>query len=99
MRQRQLLAQAHWNSLTFTGGQMWSLATETTNLTQNRTEILPLVIDPQYTAGFVWERQYGFRVSKDFGKSASVAISAENPQTLERCWPQSSHQLHYWFGG
>jgi hypothetical protein len=82
MRQRQLFAQAHWNSLTFTGGQMWSLATETTNLTQNRTELLPLVIDPQYTAGFVWARQYGFRISKDFGKSASVAIAAENPQTL-----------------
>jgi hypothetical protein len=82
LRQRQVFAQAHWNSLTFTGGQMWSLATETTNLTQNRTELLPMVIDPQYTAGFVWERQYGFRVSKDFGKTASIAISAENPQTL-----------------
>jgi hypothetical protein len=82
MRQRQLFAQAHWNSLTFTGGQMWSLATETTNLTQNRTELLPLVIDPQYTTGFVWARQYGFRISKDFGKRASVAIAAENPQTL-----------------
>src|ERR1700760_4817567 len=82
MRQRQLFAQAHWNSLTFTGGQMWSLATETTNLTQNRTELLPLVIDPQYAAGFVWERQYGFRISKDFGTRASFAIAAENPQTL-----------------
>jgi hypothetical protein len=89
MRQRQLFAQAHWNSLTFTGGQMWSLATETTNLTQNRTELLPLVIDPQYTAGFVWARQYGFRISKDFGKSASVAIAAENPQILN----EAGHNL------
>jgi hypothetical protein len=69
-------------SLTFTGGQMWSLATETTKLTQNRSEILPQTIDSQYTAGFIWERQYGFRVSKDFGTKASIAISAENPQTL-----------------
>jgi hypothetical protein len=82
MRQRQLFAQAHWGSLTFTGGQMWSLATETNKLTQNRSEILPQTIDSQYTAGFVWERQYGFRVSKDFGTKASIAISAENPQTL-----------------
>jgi hypothetical protein len=82
MRQRQLWAQAHWGSLTFTGGQMWSLATETTKLTQNRSEILPSSIDPQYTAGFVWERQYGFRVSKDFGTKASLAVSAENPQIL-----------------
>jgi hypothetical protein len=82
MRQRQLFAQAHWGSLTFTGGQMWSLATETTKLTQNRSEILPQVIDPQYVAGFVWARQYGFRVSKDFGTKMSVAVSAENAQIL-----------------
>src|SRR5271156_2659504 len=82
MRQRQLWAQAHWGSLTFTGGQMWSLVTETTKLTQNRSEILPQTIDSQYVAGFAWERQYGFRVSKDFGTKASIAISAENPQTL-----------------
>ncbi len=82
LRQRQLWAQAHWGTLTFTGGQMWSLATETTKLTQNRSEILPSTIDPQYTAGFVWERQYGFRVSKDFGTKASIAVSAENPQIL-----------------
>jgi hypothetical protein len=82
MRQRQLWAQAHWGTLTFTGGQMWSLATETTRLTQNRSEILPQTIDSQYVAGFAWERQYGFRVSKDFGTNVSVAVAAENPQTL-----------------
>ncbi len=80
MRQRQLWAQAHWGSLTFTGGQMWSLATETTKLTQNKSEILPSSIDPQYEAGFVWARQYGFRVSKDFGSKLSLAVSAENAQ-------------------
>ncbi len=82
LRQRQLWAQAKYNSLTFTGGQTWSLATETTKLTQPRTEILPQTIDAQYSAGFVWARQYGFRISKDFGTKASLAISAENPQTL-----------------
>jgi hypothetical protein len=61
---------------------MWSLATETTRLTQNRSEILPQTIDSQYAAGFVWERQYGFRVSKDFGTNMSIAVAAENPQTL-----------------
>jgi len=80
LRQRQLWAQAHWSSMTFTGGQMWSLATETTKLTQNKSEILPSTIDPQYTAGFVWARQYGFRVSKDFGSKLSLAASVENAQ-------------------
>ena len=82
LRQRQLWAQAHWGTLTFTGGQMWSLVTETTRLTQNRSEILPQTIDSQYAAGFAWERQYGFRVSKDFGTNMSIAVAAENPQTL-----------------
>ena len=80
LRQRQLWAQAHWGSMTFTGGQMWSLATETTKLTQNKSEILPPTIDPQYTAGFVWARQYGLRVSKDFGSKLSLAASVENAQ-------------------
>lgn len=82
-RQRQVWAQAALNSgWKFTGGQMWSLATETTHLLDNRTEILPSTIDPQYEAGFVWTRQYAFRVSKDFGKTAAAGFSLENPQIL-----------------
>ena len=81
LRQRQVWAQAELqNGLTFTGGQMWSLATETTKGLQNRSEILPSTIDPQYEAGFVWERQYGFRVTKNFGKSLFFGMSAENAQ-------------------
>src|ERR1700712_3210265 len=83
VRQRQLWAQAALNSgWKFTGGQMWSLATETTKALDNGTEILPATIDPQYTAGFVWTRQYGFRVSKDFGKKVWIGASAENAETL-----------------
>ena len=81
LRQRQVWAQAELqNGLTFTGGQMWSLATETTKGLQNRSEILPSTIDPQYEAGFVWERQYGFRVTKNLGKSLFFGMSVENPQ-------------------
>jgi len=83
LRQRQLWAQAALASgWKFTGGQMWSLATETTHLLDNGTEILPATIDPQYNAGFVWARQYGFRVSKDFSKRFALGISAENAETL-----------------
>src|ERR1700743_2306767 len=82
-RQRQLWAQAALNSgWQFTGGQMWTLATETTHGLDNGTEILPAVIDPQYVAGFVWARQYGFRVSKNFGSKLWVGASAENAETL-----------------
>jgi len=83
LRQRQIWAQAALNNgWTFTGGQMWSLATETTHGLDNGTEILPATIDPQYTAGFVWERQYGFRVAKDFGNKLWLGASAENAETL-----------------
>lgn len=83
MRQRQLWAQAHLNDgWIFTGGQMWSLATETSNLLENGTEVLPGDIDPNYNAGFVWARQYGFRVVKDFNKNFAAGFSVENAQTL-----------------
>jgi hypothetical protein len=83
IRQRQLWAQAALNSgWKFTGGQMWSLATETTKGLDNGTEILPSTIDPQYTAGFVWTRQYGFRVSKNFGNKFWIGAAAENAETL-----------------
>ncbi len=83
MRQRQLWAQAALdNGLTFTAGQMWSLATETTQGLSNGTEILPANIDPQYNVGFVWARQYGFRVTKAFSKQFFLGLSAENAEAL-----------------
>jgi hypothetical protein len=82
-RQRQLWAQAALNSgWKFTGGQMWSLATETAKGLDNGTESLPSTIDPQYTAGLVWTRQYGFRVSKNVGSKAWIGAAAENAETL-----------------
>ena len=83
LRQRQLWARAALNNgWRFTGGQMWSLATETTQGLTNGSEILPATIDPQYEAGFVWTRQYGFRVTKDFGRKFFLGASAEDPQIL-----------------
>ena len=82
MRQRQMWGQAALNSgWTFTGGQMWSLVTETKKGVDNRSEALPMTIDPQYHVGFSWARQYGFRVSKNFSNKFWLAFSAENPQT------------------
>jgi hypothetical protein len=83
LRQRQLFAQAELNNgWNITAGQMWSLATETRNGLDNRTEILPGTIDPNYNVGFVWTRQYGFRVTKKFGNAFWLGASIENPQTL-----------------
>jgi hypothetical protein len=81
-RQRQVWGQAAFDSgWTITGGQMWSLVTETRNGIENRTEAVPLVIDHQYNVGFSWARQYGFRVVKNFGDKFLLGFSAEGPQT------------------
>jgi hypothetical protein len=81
LRQRQAWGQAALHDgFTFTGGQMWSLVTETKNGVDNRTEALPMTIDPQYHVGFSWARQYGFRVSKNFGDKFWLAASLENSQ-------------------
>jgi multidrug efflux pump subunit AcrA (membrane-fusion protein) len=83
LRQRQLWAQAQKAKWTVTGGQMWSLVTETRQGMTNRTEATPLTIDPNYVPGFQWERQYGFRVVNEFiPQRLWFGVSAENPETL-----------------
>jgi hypothetical protein len=81
LRQRQFWAQAAFDSgFTITGGQMWSLVTQTAKGLDPRTEVLPETIDAQYSVGFSWARQYGVRFEKDFGNKVWVAASVEQPQ-------------------
>ncbi len=83
LRQRQLWADAKTSSgWDVSGGQGWSLATETTAGLTRGSEILPATIDAQYSAGFVWTRQYSFRVSKDIGKTFFIGASVENAEML-----------------
>jgi hypothetical protein len=80
-RQRQVWGQVAFDSgWSFTGGQMWTLATENRKGINNRLEDLPQQIDPQYVVGFTWARQYGFRVVKDFGGKVALGLSVEGPQ-------------------
>jgi len=82
-RQRQFWGQVRLDSgWIFTGGQMWSLVTETKKLLDNRTEATPLTIDAQYTVGFSWARQYGFRVVKNLmDNKLALGFSVEGSQT------------------
>ena len=83
VRMRQLWADtALSNGWDFSGGQGWSLAAETTVGLKRGTEILPATIDPQYEAGFVWTRQYSFRVTKSIDNRYFMGVSVENAQTL-----------------
>jgi hypothetical protein len=84
MRQRVVWADATLNSgLSFQGGQMWSLTAERAKGLSNLSGDVktPLTIDPNYVPGFVWTRQYGFRVVQSF-QHVAFGISLENPQTI-----------------
>jgi len=84
LRQRVIYASAETNShLTFAGGQMWSMMTEgKKGIPQAPSDIMtPLTIDPNYSAGFIWARQYGFRITKATDHFA-FGVAAENPQLL-----------------
>jgi len=84
MRERAVYAQAEFNNgWSVSAGQLWSLATEDKKgITSAPSDIMtPQTIDPNYVAGFVWTRQYGFRLAKNF-KHAAFGLSAENPQIL-----------------
>jgi hypothetical protein len=76
----QLETNDHW---AFTGGQLWSLATEDKKGISNLSGdiMTPLTIDPNYNVGFVWTRQYGFRVTKTWNHAA-IGFAAENPQLI-----------------
>jgi hypothetical protein len=83
LRQRVLWAQAAMNSgWYFTGGQQWSLVTEYTKGLLSKSEAVPFTIDPNYTVGFVWNRQPGLHIVKSFGTAAALGISIENDQLL-----------------
>jgi Skp family chaperone for outer membrane proteins len=84
MRQRVIWGSAILNNgWAFTGGQLWSLATEDkVGISNLSGDIMtPQTIDPNYVTGFVWERQYGFRATYTT-KHAAFGVAVENPQLL-----------------
>jgi hypothetical protein len=83
-RQRVIWGSAITNSgWAFTGGQLWSLATEDkVGISNLSGDIMtPQTIDPNYVAGFVWTRQYGVRATYTT-KHAAFGFAVENPQLL-----------------
>jgi len=96
LRQRQFFGQATTKSgFTVTGGQMWSLVTETKKGTDNRTENLPMTVDPQYHVGFSWARQPALRLQQKFG-GLTAAVSLEEAQTL---YSASNANANFFIGG
>jgi len=83
LRQRQIWGQAATKEgFVVTGGQMWSLVTETKKSTDNRTENLPMTVDAQYHVGFSWARQPAIRFQQKFANGFTAAGSLEQAETL-----------------
>ncbi|MGD0790157.1 MAG: hypothetical protein ABR920_00180 [Terriglobales bacterium] len=87
LRLRQAWGQAKFdNGWKFLGGQMWSLVTEgkagigPSDDLGKVNDARPMTIDSTYNVGFSFARQYGIRVTKDFGDKVSFAIALENAQ-------------------
>ncbi|MEO6804240.1 MAG: hypothetical protein ABI197_13455 [Granulicella sp.] len=82
LRQRQIWGQAATRGgFTVTGGQMWSLVTETKKGTDNRTENLPMTVDAQYHVGFSWARQPAIRFQQKIG-GLTAAVALEQAQIV-----------------
>jgi hypothetical protein len=97
LRQRQAWAQAAVdNGWTFTGGQMWTLATETRKGLDNLTEARPMTIDPNYNVGFSFARQWGVRATKNFNNRFWLGASLENPQII---FATTGNANNFAFGG
>jgi hypothetical protein len=81
-RIRQLWGAADWNDwgLHVVAGQTFSLTTLYAAGLKQLNEASPPVIDQQYLPGFVWKRQPGIRLTKDFGSVFWASIAVENPQ-------------------
>ena len=100
MRQREAWAQASLNSgFTFTGGQMWSLATEVKKGINEAPGIenLPNTVDPQYHVGFTFTRQYGARFTQALGTKQNVGIAIEESQTVLA--PLTNPPTNWFIGG
>jgi hypothetical protein len=82
LRQRQIWGQAATKGgFKVTGGQMWSLVTETKKGVENRTENLPMTVDAQYHVGFSWERQPSIRFQQAFG-GFTAALALEQAEII-----------------
>ena len=87
LRLRQAWGQAKFNNgWSFLGGQMWSLVTENqrgirpSDDAGKTNDARPKTIDAAYNVGFSYARQYGLRVTKNFGNKLWFAAAIENAE-------------------
>ena len=82
-RIRQLYAALDLNDygLHAMAGQMWSLTTLNSKGITPRNEVPPPTIDGQFLPGFIFARQAGVRLTKDFDRKLWLSLALEEAQT------------------
>jgi hypothetical protein len=82
-RIRQLYAAVDWNDIGvhLAAGQMWSLTTLNSKGITLRNEVPPPTIDGQFLPGFIFARQAGVRLTKDFDRKLWFSLALEEAQT------------------
>ncbi len=85
-----------------TGGQTWSLLTETGKSTDVRTEKLPNTVDSNYVVGYTWLRLPTIRIQQKignpiFGNAVTLAASLEQAQTVN--FSATNAPTNFFFGG
>ncbi len=82
-RIRQLYAAVDWNDIGvhLAAGQMWSLTTLNSKGITLRNEVPPPTIDGQFLPGFIFARQAGVRLTKNFGQNLWFSLALEEAQT------------------
>lgn len=82
-RIRQLYAAVDWNDIGvhLAAGQMWSLTTLNSKGITLRNEVPPPTIDGQFLPGFIFARQAGVRLTKNFGQDLWFSLALEEAQT------------------
>ena len=100
LRVRSAFGQATLNSgFTFSGGQMFTLATEVKKGINPGAgaEALPPTIDPNYIVGFNFGRQYALRFAQSFaGNKVNAAFALEGSQII---FTGSNAPSNFFFGG
>jgi hypothetical protein len=83
MRVRQAYVQFDDSNMNLhvLGGQAWSLLTPFSSGLTPRKELIPQVIDANYTPGFFYARQPQIRVSTNIGSLLYLGASVEAPQS------------------
>ncbi|SEB43315.1 hypothetical protein [Terriglobus roseus] len=80
LRVRQAWGQAAFGRYKFTGGQMWTLLSESKKAADPGQEALPLIFDGNLHVGYTYVRQPGFRFQAALSPKTTLAVALEASQ-------------------